>query len=340
MKKIAVFLFFLSLCIILILSSYWIVNNQLIDNQVSSLTQSIQQKNLNTFTELINIKSLSKNLVDGYRIAEHIKSSHDNQNSDEPIKTIISLKNTIIDVMYEKFNEDIEVLIINFLLNKNDETSSLIFDTEEIVLFLKNIDWDSIKVTKKINLIDSEAQVNISVNNYLIKDNIGISLKLKKETFFGKWKIVEATDFYKTMIDYHEKKDQAIAKFNININKEMGNIIQLIGYETKTFTYFEGFGHSTKHKIELKNISNQYVHSIKVRIWVYTYNGDLVEKIVEDRRGIQPNESLKIHVQNFDPNFSYEMNINQNYPKMEVIEVNLGKYILKYIDDFKADLNF
>jgi len=234
----------------------------MINSQTNQIIESIQLKQLDTFTQLIDVKKLSKDLVDGYRIAEKIKGSSENQNTDEPIKTIISLKNTIVDVVYQKFNEDIETLIINFLLNNKDETDSLVFDTSEINLFLKNINWDSLVISKKINFEKMESLVTITFNNNLIKNDLSVSLTLKKNSFFGSWYISEVTDFYKTIIDYNKKKSEAIAKYNTNINKEMGNIVQLTGYETKTFTYFENFGHSTKHKIELKNISNQYVQSI------------------------------------------------------------------------------
>lgn len=335
MKKIATFFLFLSSCLILIFVSFWIINQYRLNNQINQIISSIQNKNLTLFSQNIDPKLISKDLVDGYRIAEQVKQSAKERDVDEPIKTILSLKNTLVDTVYSKFEDDIQILIIQFLLNKSQNIDSLVFDTDEIVLFLQKIDWNSLKVEYNTNTFNLESFIKISFYNQLINDNLSIEILLKKDKYWHGWNIVGLKDFYKTMIDYYDKKEKAIMNYNMKTNKEMGEIVQLTAYETKTFTYFERFGNSTKHKVTIKNISEKYVYSIKVRIWVYTENGDLVEKIVEDRRGIQPNDNLIMHIQDFDPNFNYEMNNNHNYPKMEIIEVNLGKYLLKYINDFE-----
>lgn len=339
MKKIVTFFLFLSSCLILIFVSFLAISQYSLNNQINEIINSIKFKNLTTFSQNIDPRIISKDFVDGYRIAEQIKQSKKDQNSDEPIKTLLLLKNTLIDTVYSKFEEDIQVLIIQFLLNKQDNINSLVFDTDEILLVLNKIDWNNIKIDYKHELFSLESMIKISFYNEIVNNELSIELLIKKDKYWNNWKIIGIKDFYKTMIDYYDKKEKAINNYNLKMNKEMGETVQLTGYETKTFTYFERFGHSTKHKVTIKNISNRYIFSVKVRIWVYTENGDLVEKIVEDRRGIQPNDNLIMHIQDFDPNFNYEMNNNHNYPKMEIIEVNLGKYILKYIEDFETQNN-
>lgn len=334
MKKIVIFLLILVGCLSLGLAGYWYKNIYQIKTIAYDIKDAVQNKNLEKFNQLVDIKSISEDFVKGYRISQ-LNLSPNKSNEEITEKIIDSLKLSLVDTLYKSFSDDIETLIIQYLSNQ-DGYASLVFDNEEIFNFMENINWESIKINHNFSLLKNSQNVWVTliVYNKLIDHDFFINFNLTKVGWWD-WKVTGIKTFSHSLDDYYQSKKEILNKINLETKNEINKTAQITSYESKTFSYFPTFGNSTKHMIKVKNNSNRIINSIKIRIWLTSSEGELVEKIVEDRRGISPNDTITINVTDFDPNFNYEMSSNGIFPKMEISQIELGRLTLKYINDFE-----
>lgn len=338
MKKIWFFLKYLQvfLCLILILKWINYEHKKAITTEIQKLSESFETKNIKLFKNTIDSKKISEEIVEAYKISNDKKEDSLNE-SDETLRMLKSIKSNLLGALYDAFSNDIEKMIYQFF--DKEPLYSMVYDNEEIEKNLNNLDFKKIKIELEDYQFyknPKEYIVSILIYNNLIKENLKIKLKLENvgwPIFVFNWKITNLVNFEDSLRQYVELKEKRINFINEDIKNKIDSLVLLEQYETKTFSYFENFGNSTKHKIKVKNISKENIDSIKIKIWVKTFEGQMVEKIVEDRRGIEPKQTIEIKVTDFDPNFNYEMIFNKNYPKMEIIEVLSNKEVYKYISE-------
>lgn len=270
---------------------------------LKEVSKNVQEKNYEYLKNKVNFKNISKTVIES-------KSNIRDKNLLENIKI------SILGFFNQKETSELEQFFISYF--SKDELNYLMLNDEELTKLFENIDFDN--TSFKLVHYDSNSYIyEITSYNKLIYDNIVLNILIKKNDS-GDLIIDDLDNFYFSLKKFRNQRKQFLESFNNKIKDKMNKKIWITEFTSETTQLFSKFGYTTKHKIQLKNKSDDSLIYSKFRIWTSDINDRVVDQEVENNKKIYPNQEDQIYVHYLGADFYIEM-MHGNYPKIEILEL-------------------
>lgn len=327
MKNKQLFLTILSTLIILVIGYDYYQKSIKPAKYMDLWISSIQTKNLKDFNKYTDSETLISSISDGYQV---YTAKTENTGNIEDFFT--ATKNSFLGFIYKTFEKDFYNIIDSYF--KDETNFSIFYKDDEILSFIKNIDFKTVTYKK------------LQANNYLISfynTNVDSNFSINVITEFendpsgdSRFKVKSVKNFNEFLKEYYVKKQQKLDRINDGIKKDINNNVLITYFESKTFNYFGSTGFSTKHRIKIKNIGDRTIFALKYKVWVFDeINNENVERVVYLKKQIAPNQEVEDFIRDISPMFNVMMLDRNKIPKAEIIFVDFLQYQLEYRSDLE-----
>lgn len=326
MKKKALYLIITVLSLSLILFGVYKLKDHEQDLIVRSWIKAVKDKDLNQFSKFTDMLPIVDSITKGHNM--YLSKTVVDLSDDQFVEIA---KNNLLGFIYSKFSDDVLILLEGYF--KNEKINTLLYSDNEILNFPKHIDWNSVKIEQTKSFDKNTRSYKITFFQSKLESSFDLNLKLKKSE--DSWVVERFEQFNIFLAQYKYAKAKKLKQIYAQTKSDLDKTAMITEFETKTFSYFNDFGFSTKHRIKILNSSNRNILEFKLQIYTLDENGTKLYLSVKSyNQEIESGKNVEFHIQDVGADFYREMVYNGRSPKAEIVEIKTDdQHLIKYISD-------